>query len=219
MNHRLWLAALALGLAPQAATAQESAGEQPLADVGEAIAEAEAAPAEPEAAPAAEPPRDPSQPPPPANPADVRSLDAIVAALYATISGDKGVERDWNRLRSLFHPGGRMIPTGRNSRTGKIGGRIASVEEYIAANEGFLEGEGFHELELYRHVDEYGTIAQVFSVYEARHALSDAKPFLRGINSIQLLNDGERWHILSIAWSPETKDNPLPEKYPKKVQR
>lgn len=184
--------------------------------LGEAV---EAAVVEAEAAPVVAPAAAATKPPPPARPEDVKSLDAIVTALYAVISGDAGVERDWDRFRSLFYPGGRMIPTGRNAKTGKVGGRIASAEDYIQANEPFLEGEGFHELELYRHVDEYGTIAQVFSVYEARHKLSDEKPFLRGINSIQLLNDGTRWWIMTVAWSPETANNPLPEKYTKKAER
>ena len=156
---------------------------------------------------------------PAARPEDVKSLDAIVGALYDVISGDAGVQRDWNRFRSLFYPGARMIPSGRNAKTGKVGARIASPEAYIQANESFLEGEGFHELELGRHVDSYGTISQVFSAYEARNKKSDEKPFLRGINSIQLLNDGTRWWVLTIAWSPETPDNPLPERFTRKAER
>ena len=152
-------------------------------------------------------------------PADVRSMDAIVAALYDVISGDAGVERDWNRFRSLFYPGARMIPTGKNAKTGVIGARIASPEDYIRANEKFLEGEGFHEQEMFRHVDQFGSMAHVFSVYQARNKLSDAKPFLRGINSIQLLNDGKRWWVMTIAWAPETPDNPIPPQYLKKVER
>jgi hypothetical protein len=146
-------------------------------------------------------------------------MDAIVAAFYDVISGDAGKERDWNRFRSLFYPGARMIPTGANAKTGKVGARIASPEDYIKANEAFLEGEGFHEQELTRHVDSFGTVAQVFSSYEARNKLSDAKPFMRGINSIQLLNDGNRWWIMTIAWTPESAAAPLPDKYSKKPER
>ncbi len=164
-------------------------------------------------------PADPSAAIPAARPEDVKSLDAIVAALYDVISGDAGVQRDWNRFRSLFYPGARMIPSGKNAKTGKVGARIASPEAYIQANESFLEREGFHELELGRHVDSYGTLSQVFSAYEARKKKSDEKPFLRGINSIQLLNDGSRWWVLTLAWAPETPDNPLPERFTKKAER
>jgi hypothetical protein len=154
-----------------------------------------------------------------AQPDDVKSLDAIVVALYDVISGDAGSKRDWDRFRSLFYPGARMIPTGRNAKTGKVGARIASVEEYIAANRQFLEEEGFHEVELSRHTDGFGTVTQVFSAYEARNKKTDVKPFMRGINSIQLLNDGTRWWIMSVAWSPETAENPLPQKYLQKQER
>ena len=156
---------------------------------------------------------------PPAKPEDVKSIDAIVAALYDVISGDAGKERDWNRFRSLFYPGARMIPTGTSATTGKVAARIASPEDYIRANEAFLEGEGFHEQELSRHVDRFGTIAQVFSSYEARKKLGDEKPFLRGINSMQLLNDGKRWWVMTVAWSPESEASPLPPAFSKKVER
>ena len=164
-------------------------------------------------------PADPFAGIPAARPADVASVDAIVTALYSVISGDKGVERDWNRFRSLFYPGARMIPTGKSVRTGKINARIASPDAYIEASESFLEGEGFHEQEIARRVDTFGNIAHVFSSYEARHTLKDAQPFLRGINSIQLLNDGSRWWVLTVAWSPETAEHPLPKAYSEKQAR
>jgi hypothetical protein len=53
----------------------------------------------------------------------------------------------------------------------------------------------------------------VFSTYEARQKADDPKPFMRGINSIQLFNDGKRWWVVSILWQSESPDNPLPEKY------
>jgi hypothetical protein len=169
--------------------------------------------------PAQAAPADPFATIPPAKPEDVKSMDAIIAALYDVISGDAGVERDWNRFRSLFYPGARMIPTGANAKTGKVGARIASPEEYIKANRAFLEEQGFHEQELTRHVDSFGTIVQVFSSYEARNKLTDEKPFLRGINSIQLLTDGNRWWVMTIAWSPETASTPLPDRYSKAPER
>lgn len=182
-----------------------------------AAAQTTAPPAQ--AAPQAAPkpaPVDPLAAVPPARAADVASIDAIMKALYDVISGDAGVKRDWNRLRSLFYPGARMMPTGKNSKTGKISARMGNAEEYISSSGAYIEREGFHERELARHVDSYGNIAQVFSSYEARHKLSDPKPFLRGINSFQLLNDGNRWWVLSLTWSQETPEHPLPKEYSKK---
>ena len=183
-----------------------------------APAQAPAAAAAPAPSPQAVVP-DPFAGIPAARPADVASVDAIVTAVYDVISGDKGVKRDWNRFRSLFYPGARMIPTGRNAKTGKINARVASPESYIEGNQAFLEGEGFHEQEISRHVDSFGNIVQVFSAYEARRTLKDPAPFLRGINSMQLFNDGKRWWVMTIAWSPETAEHPLPKQYTEKQAR
>lgn len=177
------------------------------------------APAEPRGQASSAPAADPFASIPPARPEDVRSIEAIVAALYDVISGDAGKKRDWNRFRSLFYPGARMIPTRTDAKTKGGIALIATPETYIRNNQEFLEGEGFHELELHRHVDRFGNMAQVFSAYEARNKLSDEKPLVRGINSIQLLNDGRRWWVMTIAWHPETADNPLPPEYLKKVGR
>src|SRR5947207_12604936 len=48
-----------------------------------------------------------------ADPADVASIDAIITAAYDSISGPPG-KRDWDRERSLFIPGARLIPTSEN---------------------------------------------------------------------------------------------------------
>jgi hypothetical protein len=172
------------------------------------------------AAPQPQPvPADPFAGLPAARPHDAGSIDQIVSALYDVISGDAGVKRDWNRFRSLFHPGARMIPTGKSATSGKIAARMLTAEDYVQRTGPLLERDGFHEQELNRRVDSFGNIAQVFSSYEARHKLSDAKPFLRGINSIQLFNDGSRWWVTSITWSQETPEHPLPREFARKEKR
>jgi hypothetical protein len=149
---------------------------------------------------------------PAANPADVGSLDAIIASLYDVISGPAGKKRDWDRMRSLFLPAGRLIATSKRP-TGEIVHRAMDVEGYITTSGPQLETNGFFEKETARHTDRFGNIVHVFSTYEGRRSADDAKPLVRGINSIQLLNDGKRWWIVTVYWQPETPDNPLPEKY------
>jgi hypothetical protein len=177
-----------------------------------------AAPAAAQPSPQASPAPNPFANIPPAKPEDVASIDSIVKALYEVISGDSGVKRDWNRFRSLFYPNAKMIPTGTNPNTGKPGGRFFTPEEYIERSGPFLEKEGFHEIGFAQRVEQFGNIAHVFTTYQAKHKLSDEKPFLRGINSIQLINDGTRWWVLNIAWSQETPESPIPEKYLKSAQ-
>ena len=149
---------------------------------------------------------------PAANPADVKSIDSIIAALYDVISGPAGKKRDWDRMRSLFIPGARLIPT--NPRqTGGYASRVLTVEDYVTRVEPFFAREGFYEKETARRTESFGQIAHVFSTYDSRHTPEDAKPFQRGINSIQLMNDGSRWWIVTIFWQGEDEKNPLPEKY------
>ena len=154
-----------------------------------------------------------------ANPADVASIDAIMKAVYDVISGDAGQKRDWERFRTLFHRDARMIATGKNPNTGVVGARALTPEDYIKRNEPFFAKEGFFEKEMARRTDIYGNIAHVFSTYEAFHSLADKKPFMRGINSFQLLNDGKRWWVITIYWQGETPENPIPKQYLKSGKR
>jgi len=148
-----------------------------------------------------------------ANPADVASVDSIMKAVYDVISGDAGQKRDWDRFGTLFHKDAKLIPSGKNPQTGVQGARFLTPEDYITRNGPMLEQNGFHERELARHVDQYGNIAQVFSTYVSFHKKDDKDPFMRGINSFQLMNDGKRWWVINIYWQAETPDNKIPEKY------
>ena len=161
-----------------------------------------------------------------ANPADVESIEAIIAAAYDSISGPAGKKRDWDRMRSLFISGARLIPTakdagkhdvdlatGRVRPTGGLAPQILDVDAYIARVEPFFATTGFYEKEVARRIEQFGQIAHVWSTYESRHDPSDVVPFMRGINSIQLFNDGSRWWILSIYWQHESPQHQVPEKY------
>jgi hypothetical protein len=150
-----------------------------------------------------------------ANPSDVESIEAIIAAAYDVISGPAGKKRDWGRERALFWPGARLMPTatvpGRNDVD--LAPLVLDVEGYIERVEPIFAKSGFYEKEVARRVEQFGHIAHVWSTYESRHDPNDAEPFMRGINSIQLFNDGSRWWILSIYWQHESPQHALPEKY------
>jgi len=149
---------------------------------------------------------------PAARPADVGSLDGILAALYDVISGPAGQARDWDRFRSLFAPGARLIPTG-----GPAGQPAQAIvwtpDEYVQRAGANLEANGFFEREIGRVTETFGRITHVFSAYDSRRTATDATPFARGINSIQLLDDGTRWWVVSIFWDSERPGNPIPERY------
>jgi hypothetical protein len=142
---------------------------------------------------------------------DVASMDAILAALYDVISGPAGQARDWNRFRSLFVPGARLIPTGRTPE-GVARITVSDPDGYITRSGNAL-AQGFFEKEVARKVDRFGGIAHVFSTYEARRKADDTQVLARGINSIQLFDDGKRWWIVSVYWQAERPDSQIPAEY------
>ena len=145
-----------------------------------------------------------------ARPGDVDSVEHIIAAVYDVISGPAG-PRDWDRFRSLYHPGARMIPSRRDDK-GTVSARVSSPDEYATRSQDFFSKEGFFENSVSNRVESWDHIAHVWSTYESRHAKGE-KPFARGINSFQLFNDGSRWWILTVYWEGEDQTHPLPEKY------
>ena len=151
------------------------------------------------------------------NLADVASIDAIIAAAYDVISGPAGQQRDWDRERSLFFPGARLIPTrkdaGEHDWDGALSPQVLDIDGYIARSKNYFEKSGFFEKEVARRTEQFGHIAHVWSTYESRYHPDDPHPFMRGINSIQLFYDGSRWWIVTIFWQHESADDPIPIRY------
>jgi hypothetical protein len=143
---------------------------------------------------------------PAAKPADVDSIEHIMAAVYDVISGPPG-PRNWDRFRSLFVPEARLTSTVKNPDRPAV--RLLSVEDFVQQGGGYFDSHPFFESAIVNRVQRFGNIAQVFSSYESRNA-KDEKPFVRGINSMQVFYDGQRWWMLSILWDEESANNPLP---------
>jgi hypothetical protein len=149
---------------------------------------------------------------PAVDPADVESVDAIVAAVYDVISGPAGEARDWDRWRTLFIPEARLISVGRGE-DGQNRHRVMSPEDYVENAGAYLEENGFFEDEIGRTQEEFGPVVHLFSAYRSRRTLEDPEPFARGINSFQLYHDGNRWWVVTIYWTAEGPDLPIPERY------
>jgi hypothetical protein len=147
-------------------------------------------------------------PPPRAD--DVKSMDGLLRAIYDVISGPAG-DRDWNRFRSLFVPQARLTRTAK-APDGSVAVDLLGVDDFIAVAGDLFKKDAFYENAIVNRAQIYGSMAQVFSSYQSRRA-PEARPFERGINSIQLLNDGKRWWVLSILWDEERPDNPLPPEF------
>lgn len=146
-----------------------------------------------------------------ANAADVATTDAIVSAAYDVISGSAGKQRDWDRLRSLCVPDVRFVVATKPGSDKPV--HSLTLDEYISGADKYFAKEGFYERGMANHAEVYDRMAQVFSTYESRHDIKDPKPFQRGINSFQLVNDGKRWWIVDIFWEAESPEAPIPAKY------
>ncbi len=143
---------------------------------------------------------------------NVATINSTIETLYSIISGDKGIKRDWDAFKYLFHKNAKLIPTGKNE-DGETIARYMTPEDYIKSSGKWLEENGFHEVEVNRQTQSFGNVTHVFSTYESYRNKSDEKPFMRGINSIQLFNDGNRWWIINIYWMQESEENPIPDYY------
>jgi hypothetical protein len=145
-------------------------------------------------------------------------VDSILAAVYEAISGPAGQQRDWTRFQSLFVPDAKLIPVrvlpgSPDPAHPSTDVTYMSVDDYVKRAGGGLTTNGFYERSIHNEIQQFGDIVQVFSTYESRHKADDPTPFARGINSFQLLKDGERYWVVNIYWQAERPDNPIPPKY------
>ncbi|MBS0196166.1 MAG: hypothetical protein JSR77_05355 [Planctomycetes bacterium] len=149
---------------------------------------------------------------PKAKPEDVASVESLLKAMYESSSGPAGQPRDWERYKSLFLPDARMIPA-RPGASGAAGAFFLTVGDYIEANRTYFEKGGFFDKPIAQRIESFGNMAHVWSTYESRRKAEDPAPYSRGINSIQLLKDGDRWWIVNLFWDYERADSAIPDKY------
>ena len=118
---------------------------------------------------------------------------------------------DWDRFKELFVPGARMIVA--KSKDGEVTTKVMTTDEYATSSQEYFKDSGFFERPIATRVERFGDIAHVFSTYESRHASADEKPFVRGINSMQLVRSGGTWKVVTIFWQAEDATHPIPSRY------
>jgi hypothetical protein len=145
---------------------------------------------------------------------DVESIDAIINALYASISFEINARPDWERMASLFIEEARLIPPPDWSTPylSMMEFQQFEAECMDHIRKGKLTERGFIEREISKSVQRFGSIAHVFSTYESLFS-DDMNVMQRGINSIQLWYDGKRWWIVNILWDRESEEVAIPDEY------
>jgi hypothetical protein len=142
---------------------------------------------------------------------DVATIDGVITAFYDVISGPAGQPRQWARDRSLYIPDVRFVSI-EKKKDGTIEARPISHQEFVDRSDASLVKGGFYESEIHRDTQQFGQIAHVFSTYESR-IKPDGPVIARGINSLELFNDGQRWWVLSVQWDEERDGLKIPEKW------
>ena len=90
---------------------------------------------------------------------------------------------------------------------------VRDVDQFVQTVFAQPRQSGFFEKEIARRMERFGNVVSVMSTYESLRGETDAAPFQRGVNSMQLMFDGTRWWMVSIVWDTERDGNPIPERY------
>jgi len=141
---------------------------------------------------------------------DVKSIASIGEAYYATVSGPIGQERDFDRLRNLFHPDAKLTYSywSEEEQINKL--MPMDIEGYIEKLD-YLDKKGFYEEELYVSSESYGSITQSVSTY--KFWMEDKSAQGRGFTSYQYFWDGNRYWIMSMFWMMESDHYPIPQEF------
>lgn len=146
---------------------------------------------------------------------DARDLDALIKTLYECMSFEPNARPDYERFRTLFAPGATILPPSDDEpASGPIG-----IEDFIISSQEAISGSkhvadnGFREREIHRVTQTFGSICQVFSSYESEVCLDDSVMSSRGLNALQLVWQGQRWWIISLAWDDESPNCRMPDCY------
>ncbi len=148
---------------------------------------------------------------------DFQAIDALLAELYASISGPVGQKRDRERMAAVFADDARLCAMQPASKEfDAFNAMNMTPDEYADRSIPLLEQSGFTESEIGRTLDIYGTIAHAFSAYEGHYTNTEGNnQFVKGINSIQLVKVSGEWKVYTILWDQQWPEgrNPVPERY------
>jgi len=145
-----------------------------------------------------------------ADPNDVGTLDDIIQAYYEVVSGPAGEIPDRARDQTLHLPNALVGVPGQDDQGRPV--LVTMTLDDYHDRFGGPRAEGFFEREIHREVSRFGNVAHVMSTY-ASSTTPGGEVFDRGINSIQLTWDGDRWWIVSWIFDSEREGNPIPPEF------
>ncbi|MCB0769976.1 MAG: hypothetical protein KDC00_06180 [Flavobacteriales bacterium] len=141
----------------------------------------------------------------PLDPEVAKTIEGTIGETYKIITGERGSTRNWEAFRQLFTPDAQMsVLVHDTAGRGQV--RTFTLEAFVRNGMTYYEGNGFTESPIKTIIHEYNGIANVFQSYYAKEAELEEE----GVNSFQLIFDGERWWITSILWTSNVNGVELP---------
>ena len=142
---------------------------------------------------------------------DVTTLDGIMKAYYDVVSGPAGSLPDEARDQRLHHPNAQVTLLDRKA-DGSATVTVTTLAGYYQRSGPGPRRRAFYEREIGRSTRRIGALVHVWSTYESSE-VPGGTPFSRGINSIQLYWDGQRWWILGWVFDDERNGGRVPPEY------
>ncbi|MEO7214086.1 hypothetical protein [Mucilaginibacter sp.] len=142
---------------------------------------------------------------------NVGTLDGMMKAYYDVVTVKKGEMPSYQRDSCLHIPDPRVGYV-MQKKDGTKALHYMTLMEYHQLSDASLAKEGFVEAEISRKVEKFGSIYHIWSTYESR-TVAGGPVTARGINSIELYNDGKRFWLIAWYYDGESKTNPIPKEY------
>ena len=144
---------------------------------------------------------------------DRAQVRAMLVELYAAFSFDAGAEPDWATQRRLYLSGAVFVPPIRQGRDP----RADDTEQFLSDFRDFATSEptrttGFHERIVGARIEVFGGIAHAFVAFEG-FVPGDPKVSTRGLDSLQLVRDGDAWRLVSFTTQYESDALSLPGRF------
>lgn len=127
-------------------------------------------------------------------------ISRLLERLYEVISFPEGGEPDWAGMTEVFSRHARI------TRVTPEGTDYFDLPTFQAMAQELLRVgayTAFHEREVARRVELFGSVAHVKSAYETRVDPAARACLGRGVNSLQLVLENDSWRVLSLCWDEE----------------
>lgn len=136
-----------------------------------------------------------------------KSPEAITEKMLEFISCDIGEEKNWDEYRNLFLPTAQKYSINRKAPPGRQI-RSINLEQFVRYGREAYPKDGFNEIVIGTTVNEFNGIANVFQAFYCKNLTGTYEA--RGVNSFQLIYEGNRWWIASTTFTNESEEEKLP---------